>query len=242
MSSFSVHEISSVNSSMHEKWISSSVLPCNIVWIASSSVRCRNSSAIPRLACGIASGLSILIHCTMVNGMPRLSVDQNQFYYDCFWMFIHSCTLTYSMSAQFSGCIEAETNTHWSLSLYIPMLSSWWPRFTHLAPWLLFLTEMQPKSESLGFPLFPLLLHQSLLSSVQIACAQYQQGEAAIYGARLLSFLGRSEHTCGTRAQQEDSMGFELTSFQHLRGSMGMLYHFCISYTFLLLLILGQFW
>ena len=32
-------------------------------------------------------------------------------------------------------------------------------------------------------------------------------------------FLGRLEHTCGTRAQQEDSVGFEPTTSQHLRVS-----------------------
>ena len=31
-------------------------------------------------------------------------------------------------------------------------------------------------------------------------------------------FLGRSEYTCGTRARQEDSVGFEPTASQHLRA------------------------
>ena len=42
------------------------------------------------------------------------------------------------------------------------------------------------------------------------------KGKATIFGTRLLSVLGRSEHTCGTRAQQEDSVGLEPTASQHL--------------------------
>ena len=30
-----------------------------------------------------------------------------------------------------------------------------------------------------------------------------------------LGFLGRPEHTCGTRAQQEDSVGFKPTTSEH---------------------------
>ena len=32
---------------------------------------------------------------------------------------------------------------------------------------------------------------------------------------RCSCLLGRSEHTCGTRAQREDSVGFKLTTLQH---------------------------
>ena len=45
-------------------------------------------------------------------------------------------------------------------------------------------------------------------------------------------FLGRSEHTCGTRAQQEDSMGFEPTTSQHLRVWRCRLYHWATSYSY----------
>ena len=38
-------------------------------------------------------------------------------------------------------------------------------------------------------------------------------------------FLGRSEHTCGMRAQQEDSVGFDPTTSSHLRVWRCSLYH-----------------
>ena len=44
-------------------------------------------------------------------------------------------------------------------------------------------------------------------------------------------FLGRPEHTCGTRAQQEDSVGFEPTTSQHLHVLRYRLYHWAISYS-----------
>ena len=45
---------------------------------------------------------------------------------------------------------------------------------------------------------------------------RYLKGKAAICGAR---FIGRSEHTCATRAQQEDSVGFEQTTSKIGRAS-----------------------
>ena len=43
--------------------------------------------------------------------------------------------------------------------------------------------------------------------------------------------LCRLEHTCGTRAQQEDSVGFEPTASDHLRVLRCRLYHWAISYS-----------
>ena len=45
-------------------------------------------------------------------------------------------------------------------------------------------------------------------------------------------FLGRSEHTHGTGAQQEDSVGFEPTTSQNLCVSRCRLYHWTISYSY----------
>ena len=45
-------------------------------------------------------------------------------------------------------------------------------------------------------------------------------------------FLDRSEHTCGTRAQQEDSVGLEPTTSEHLRVWRCRLYRWAISYSF----------
>ena len=46
-------------------------------------------------------------------------------------------------------------------------------------------------------------------------------------------FLGRLEHTHRRIAQQEDSVGFKLTTSQHLRVSRCRLYHWAISYSLL---------
>ena len=53
----------------------------------------------------------------------------------------------------------------------------------------------------------------------------FLKGEAAIYGARLLSVFRKVGAHLRLRAQQEDSVGFEPTTSQHLRVSRCRLYH-----------------
>lgn len=56
------------------------------------------------------------IHCTMVigsfNGMPLLSVDQNLFYYACFWMFIHVRLLDYILCRPSSVTASKQRQIH----------------------------------------------------------------------------------------------------------------------------------